>query len=321
MLAVTSSMFNVISNLIVKDNSSLFPHTETQGRRWRFTLSFTDSVIRFSRISSRRVRAVDPNKNHLVLQLHIFEICNTGKALIDNCHYYTSTLTTAEDFMDEFPPLPITPSKLPAPKKMMYTVGFEQTNPNNIMASLSAQTNTRSDSIESTVSANALKIEGLKKTIDFVCAEIKDVKNKEKQADTCQQRVSELERYSRRWNLRIHRVEESEYKTRPSRSVRLVFLRRRASWLTLLTPCIGSAPSSRLTANPEASLSISWKAAKTSQNLRDNGLRFAEDLSEKDSERRNKLWPVINKAREEGKPASFRGGHGFISGSEVPVPT
>lgn len=117
--------------------------------------------------------------------------------------------------------MPITPSKSPAPKKMMYTVGSEQTNSNDIIASLSALINTRSDNIESMVSANALKIKGLKKTIDFVCAEIKDVKNKvctlekkmakeEKRVDTCQQRVSELERYSRRWNLRLYGVEESE---------------------------------------------------------------------------------------------------------------
>lgn len=49
---------------------------------------------------------------------------------------------------------------------------------NDIIASLSAPINTLSDNIESMVSANALKIEGLKKTIDFECAEIKEVKSK-----------------------------------------------------------------------------------------------------------------------------------------------
>lgn len=64
-----------------------------------------------------------------------------------------------------------------------------------------------------------------------------------------------------------------------------------------------------------------WKAAKTSPHLRDNVLRFAEDLSKEDRKRRNKLWPVIKKAREEGKPAFFIGGLGFVSGSEVSLPT
>ncbi|KAG7523103.1 hypothetical protein JOB18_039455 [Solea senegalensis] len=104
---------------------------------------------------------------------------------------------------------------------MMYTVEPEQTNPNYIISSFSALINTRSDNLESMVSANALKIEGLKKTVDFVCAEINDVKNKvctlekkmaneERRVDTCQLRVSDLERYSRRWNLRLYGVEESD---------------------------------------------------------------------------------------------------------------
>ncbi|CAM4597567.1 unnamed protein product [Leuciscus chuanchicus] len=76
-----------------------------------------------------------------------------GNALVDSCHDYTSTslpLATAEDFMEEFPLIPITPSKSPAPKKkMMSTVMSEQTNTNDIIASLSALINTRSDNIES----------------------------------------------------------------------------------------------------------------------------------------------------------------------------
>lgn len=46
-----------------------------------------------------------------------------GNVLIDNCYDYAASLTPAgtEDDMEKFPPLPITPSKSPAPKKMMYT--------------------------------------------------------------------------------------------------------------------------------------------------------------------------------------------------------
>lgn len=54
-----------------------------------------------------------------------------------------------------------------------------------------------------------------------MCAEMKDVKGKvcdldkkvtreEGRVDNCQQRISELERYSRRWNLRLHGAEETE---------------------------------------------------------------------------------------------------------------
>lgn len=47
-----------------------------------------------------------------------------GHPFTDNCHDYSITslaLLVAEYMMDEFPPLHITPSKSPAPKKMMNT--------------------------------------------------------------------------------------------------------------------------------------------------------------------------------------------------------
>lgn len=125
------------------------------------------------RVQESTGQKLNPDASNITLK--------ADNVLVDNCHDYTSTslpLAAAEVFMDEFPLLPITPSKSPAPKKMMYTVGSEQTNSNDIIASLSALINMRSDNIESMVSTNALKIEGLKKTIDFVCAEMKDVKSK-----------------------------------------------------------------------------------------------------------------------------------------------
>ncbi len=59
-----------------------------------------------------------------------------------------------------------------------------------------------------------------------------------------------------------------------------------------------------------------WKAAKNCPFLRDHGLHFTEDLTE-DRDSRQKLWPLIKKAREEGKSAYFVGGRGFIDGVEL----
>lgn len=51
--------------------------------------------------------------------------------LIDNCHDYAASLTLVgvEDDMEEFPPLAITQSKSPAPKKMLYTRENSGSNP------------------------------------------------------------------------------------------------------------------------------------------------------------------------------------------------
>lgn len=55
-----------------------------------------------------------------------------------------------------------------------------------------------------------------------------------------------------------------------------------------------------------------WAAAKNSSYLRDNGLRFAEDLCKADRETRMKLWPIVDKARKAGKTTYFVGGRAFI---------
>ncbi|MEQ2315830.1 hypothetical protein AMECASPLE_026461 [Ameca splendens] len=92
---------------------------------------------------------------------------------------------------------------------------------NEIIFSLSVLINSRSDNLEIMVKENTLKFQGLKKTIDFICAEMKDVKEKvsdlekevareEGRVDNCQQRLAELERYSRRWNLRLQGAQETE---------------------------------------------------------------------------------------------------------------
>lgn len=126
------------------------------------------------------------------------------------------------DDLDEFPPVPVPPSKSPAPKKVMYACeDTKHVNSGDIVASLSVLINMRSDNIKKMVGANVRKIEGLKKNVDFACTEIKDMKGKvstlekqvsheERRLSDCQQRISELDRYSRRWNLRLYGVEELE---------------------------------------------------------------------------------------------------------------
>lgn len=113
-------------------------------------------------------------------------------------------------------PLPDSPAK-PPPKKGKA----DDDDSSSVVSTLSNLINNRSDTIEKMVSENALKIEGLKKTVDFVCAELNDIKSKVSHAETrlnaeekkmvfCEQRLTELERYSRRWNLRLHGVTEKE---------------------------------------------------------------------------------------------------------------
>ncbi len=229
---------------------------------------------------------------------------------------------------------PDSPAKPPSKK------GKTDDDISSVIATLSQLINTRSDTIEKMVSENALKIEGLKKTVDFVCSEINVIKDKvnhfetrlndeEKKMGFCEQRLSDLERYSRRWNLRLQGVPEKEREEVRAESIRICEatfpegghsladkidtvhrIGRRLQNSSRPRPIIIQF-SSRLARDGV------WKAARTSEFLRTNQLRFSEDLIAPDRERRRLLWPAVEKARKEGKRAHFMGARAFVDGSEI----
>ncbi len=122
---------------------------------------------------------------------------------------------------EEFPSYPATPCKPPASKKALLKDECAVSPSNSdIVDTLSKLINTRSDAIEKMVGENSMKIEGLKLTIDFACKEIKDAKKRIEKVEKClkkeeevvaqlKDRVTELENYSRRWNLKLHGLPES----------------------------------------------------------------------------------------------------------------
>lgn len=75
---------------------------------------------------------------------------SAGNMLMDNCHDYTASLTlpVAEDDMDEFPPLPVTPSKPPYSKVMYTHSRSEQANSNDIIVSLQGLKTSRAWSVQ-----------------------------------------------------------------------------------------------------------------------------------------------------------------------------
>lgn len=60
-----------------------------------------------------------------------------------------------------------------------------------------------------------------------------------------------------------------------------------------------------------------WAAAKNSTYLRENGLRFREDLCKTDRESRMKLWPLVEQARKAGKIAYFVAGRAFVDKKKI----
>ncbi|KAL0148394.1 hypothetical protein M9458_056294 [Cirrhinus mrigala] len=196
------------------------------------------------------------------------------------------------------------------------------------------------------VTSNAMKIEGLKKTVDFVSAEVKDVKVKvdhltsrlqlgEQQIETCETRLADLERYSRRLNLRLRGVSEKEEEnirdeviriceqTYPDGKGKFSFAIDSVDRLGKKQNQIGSKSFPHAVIVQFTSRIVRdavWKAAKSSAYLKDNGLWFMEDLTPLDGERRKKLWPMAEEARTAGKAAYYVGAHAFINGTEIRLP-
>lgn len=49
-------------------------------------------------------------------------------------------------------------------------------------------------------------------------------------------------------------------------------------------------------------------------------MRFMEDLTPLDRERRKKLWPIMEEARAAGKSAYYVGARAYIDGIEIRLP-
>ncbi|MEQ2198788.1 hypothetical protein XENOCAPTIV_018391, partial [Xenoophorus captivus] len=60
-----------------------------------------------------------------------------------------------------------------------------------------------------------------------------------------------------------------------------------------------------------------WKHTKSSRICKEEGIQFAEDLTQEDWKSRQALWPRIEKTSKEGKAAGFRGPIAYIAGKHI----
>ncbi|KAI2655596.1 Ribonuclease Y [Labeo rohita] len=146
-----------------------------------------------------------------------------------------------------------------------------------------------------------LCVQDLKKNVKDVDSRLKD---QERLTSTWGMRISDLERYSRRWNLRLFGVPKTFKEDIRSKVIRI---------------CSETYPKAK-NKYPDVVDTVHQlgrRAAKKSQFLKDNNLRFAEDLTALDRERRKSLWPKVREARAAGKTAYHIGVRAFIEGAEI----
>ncbi|XP_016117266.1 uncharacterized protein [Sinocyclocheilus grahami] len=276
--------------------------------------------------------------------------------LTENMHDYMSHDTDSAEFMlceEEFPCLPETPGKSPAIKQRKAE-SADTTAILSQLGELSRLINNRSDALEKmvgensrviasmkeTINENTRQISGVKDVIDFMSAEVKDLKVKVGATESLAKRVEfnwheqekrllHLEAYSRRWSLRVHGVPESERENVRGKIIDVCqqLLPDAKDKLPDAVDTVHRLGRKRLNDSKPRGIIIQftsrfqrdavWRAAKDSIFLRNNNLKISEDLSQADRERRNQLWPVVEKARKENKRAYFVGGRAFVEGAEI----
>lgn len=267
----------------------------------------------------------------------------------DEVHIYGNDIETMHTYVVQgaggaIVPLPDSTPCTPNPKKSRDEPSLSEIQ-ENIMRCI----NERVNGLEELLRVNTVSIEALKKTTEFLFNEVKDVKDDMKQLkkdmkvihevsdahgkkmSEIDSRLNEVERYKRRWNLRLYGLAEQSGEDVKAQVVDIC-----CAVLPELTSKIqqdvdivhrlgrkmdGNATRGRTIIIQFVSRSLRdllWKAAKTSTYLKSKELRFGEDLTNIDKDIRKQLWPKVEAARQVGKKAYFVGVRAFVDGKEIP---
>lgn len=227
-------------------------------------------------------------------------------------------------------PLPDSTPCTPNPKKSRDEPSLSEIQ-ENIMRCI----NERVNGLEELLRVNTVSIEALKKTTEFLFNEVKDVKDDRKQLkkdmkvihevsdahgkkmSEIDSRLNEVERYKRRWNLRLYGLAEQSGEDVKAQVVDIccavlpeltIKIQQDVDIVHRLGRKIdGNATKGRTIIIQFVSRSLRdmlWKAAKTSTYLKSKELRFGEDLTNMEKDIRKQLWPKVEAARQVGKKAS-----------------
>lgn len=153
-------------------------------------------------------------------------------------------------------------------------------------------------------------------------------KSHEQKVAELERKVNESERYQQRWNLRLHGVPEKTDEDLKHLVIGICGsvapeLKDRCQVDVDIVHRLGQKEQGR---SPRATIiqftnrstrDLLWKRAKNCEFLQAQRLRFTEDLTAMDVERRKLLWPMVKDAREKGLKAFFVGSRAFADGVEI----
>lgn len=241
---------------------------------------------------------------------------------------------------------PDTPSKSPAQKKSRTNTPDMVSNSVLLAAiekvsKLQEESLVKLQSVEASVKENTSSICKLTCSLEVINRQVEDVtekvfslqskvENLEKENKSLKEKCSGLDSYKRRWNLRVAGIPERE-----GENVKMVVielfrnlsphsaekLQDMVDIAHRLGPKSGNSNPRRIIVQflSRTCRDAIWTEAKRSELLKQKKIRILEDLTQEDKEARNKLWPLVEKARREGKKAGFNGPVAFINGKRISV--
>ncbi len=236
------------------------------------------------------------------------------------------------------------PAKPPAPQKRQK--GEENTpvgphagaTSNDAILSAIGSLKNMMEEFKEDLKQNTITINSITKLVEYNSAEIKECKEKNKELGRemkqlkeknteLEKRAGELERYKRRWNLRLNGLkEEKEENTRqiikdivgkivPQWKENMDFI---IDSVHRLCPCNADRPRQIIMQFTARHFRDElWRTTKNHSICKELNIRFAEDLTKEDREARKAVWPKIEQARKAGLKTMFRGPHAFINGQRV----
>lgn len=185
---------------------------------------------------------------------------------------------------------------------------------------------------------NNVMIANVAKAVEFNAADIKEGKEKtkaleevvrelKKESVELKEKTGDLERYQRRWKLRLNGLPETEGENTRQLVAELIS-RMIPDWAhkmdiildtvhRLGKPVTGRPRQIILQFTSRTHRDALWKQAKNDRVCADMNVRFKEDLTKEERDARNALWPKIERARQQGMKAFFRGPYGYINGQRI----
>ena len=230
---------------------------------------------------------------------------------------------------------PLTPTKVP-PNKMKSTQEQSLDNLVDVITKLT----TKVDDFGTQLRETATMVSSITRLVEINTADIKECRAKIKNFDQdipkiiqenkeLKERITELERYKRRWNLKIHGIEEKD-----NEQIREEVIQILSKIAPQWTPNLGTIVDSvhRLGKrengrNRQVIIQFVmryhcdeiWRMTKNSKFCKEAGIRFKRDFCKADRDARAAAWPKMEQARAAGKNIWFRGEVGYIDGKRVDI--